>query len=53
MNEFRDISENLIDTFNVAGKKSINLYTKGLKIQIKDDNSPVSNGDLRVNELNY
>ncbi len=51
LNELRDISENLIDTFNVAGKESINLYTKGLKIQIKDDNSPVSNGDLRVNEL--
>ena len=51
LSELRDISENLIDTFNVAGKESINLYTKGLKIQIKDDNSPVSNGDLRVNEL--
>ena len=51
LNELRDISENLIDTFNTAGKESINLYTKGLKIQIKDDNSPVSNGDLRVNEL--
>ena len=51
LNELRDISENLIDTFNVAGKESINLYTKGLKIEIKNDNSPVSNGDLRVNEL--
>ena len=51
LNELRDISENLIDTFNVAGKESINLYTKGLKIQIKDDNYTVSNGDLRVNEL--
>ncbi len=51
LNELRDISENLIDIFNTAGKESINLYTKGLKIEIKDDNSPVSNGDLRVNEL--
>ncbi len=51
LNELRDISENLIDTFNIAGKESINLYTKGLKIEIKNDNSPVSNGDLRVNEL--
>ena len=51
LNELRDISENLIDTFNTAGKESINLYTKGLKIEIKDDNSPVSNGDLRINEL--
>ena len=51
LNELRDISENLIETFNIAGKESINLYTKGLKIEIKNDNSPVSNGDLRVNEL--
>ena len=51
LNELRDISENLIDAFNTAGKESINLYTKGLKIEIKNDNSPVSNGDLRVNEL--
>ena len=45
------IAENLIDTFNVAGQISIDLYNKGLKIQIKDDNSPVSNGDLQVNDL--
>ena len=51
LNELKNISENLIDTFNVAGKESINLYSQGLKIEIKDDNSPVSNGDLKVNEL--
>ena len=45
------IAENLIDTFNVAGQISIDLYNKGLKIQIKDDNSPVSNGDLQVNDM--
>ncbi len=45
------IAENLIDTFNFAGQLSIDLYNKGLKIQIKDDNSPVSNGDLQVNDL--
>ena len=33
------IAENLIDTFNVAGQISIDLYNKGLKIQIKDDNN--------------
>ena len=27
------------------------LYDKGLKIEIKKDKSPVSNGDLKVNEL--
>ena len=50
-NELKTISEGLIDTFNLAGKISIDLYKKGLKIQIKDDKSPVSNGDLKVNEL--
>ena len=49
--ELKKIAESLIDTFNFAGKESINCYSSGLKIKIKDDNSPVSNGDLRVNEL--
>ena len=49
--ELKLISENLIDTFNDAGKISIDLYKKGLKIEIKEDKSPVSNGDLKVNEL--
>ena len=47
----KSISENLIDTFNDAGKVAIDLYEKGLKIEIKEDKSPVSNGDLKVNEL--
>ena len=50
-NELKIIAEGLIDTFNIAGKKSIDLYSKGLKIEIKSDNSPVSNGDLEVNKL--
>ena len=50
-NELKNIAENLIETFNVAGQESVDLYSKGLKIKIKEDNSPVSNGDLRVNEL--
>ena len=49
--ELKHIAENLIETFNVAGRESIELFLKGLKIEIKEDNSPVSNGDLRVNEL--
>ena len=49
--ELKTISENLIDTFQSAGKASIDLYEKGLKIEIKEDKSPVSNGDLQVNEL--
>ena len=50
-NELETIAKSLIDTFNIAGKESIDLYKKGLKVDIKNDNSPVSNGDLRVNEL--
>ena len=50
-NELKNIAESLIDTFKVAGKESIDLYDKGLKIEIKEDKSPVSNGDLRVNEM--
>ena len=50
-NELKIITESLLETFNIAGQESIDLYTKGLKIEIKEDNSPVSNGDLRVNDL--
>jgi len=49
--ELQTIAEGLIETFNLAGQESIDLYAKGLKIEIKEDNSPVSNGDLKVNEL--
>ena len=49
--ELKNIAEGLIETFDVAGQESIDLYAKGLKIEIKPDNSPVSNGDLRCNEL--
>ena len=49
--ELKNIAENLIDTFKIAGQESIDLYKKGLKIEIKEDKSPVSNGDLKVNEL--
>ena len=50
-NELKVIAENLIDTFNLAGKESIKLYDEGLKIEIKKDESPVSNGDLIVNDI--
>ena len=45
------IACNLIGTFEKAGKVSVNLYEKGLKIEIKEDNSPVSNADIEVNNL--
>ena len=49
--ELKVIAENLIKTFECAGKESIRLYNEGLKIEIKEDKSPVSNGDLLVNEI--
>ncbi len=49
--ELKKLAESLIETFNYAGDEAIRLYKEGLKIDIKEDNSPVSNGDLRVNEL--
>tara|TARA_Y100001958_G_C21196611_1_gene523867 strand:+ start:171 stop:950 length:780 start_codon:yes stop_codon:yes gene_type:complete len=49
--ELKSVAENLIETFNFAGKESIRLYQEGLKIKIKEDKSPVSNGDLKVNEI--
>ena len=50
-NDLKQIAENLIETFELAGKESIRLFSEGLKIKIKEDNSPVSNGDLIVNEI--
>ena len=49
--ELKSISQDLINTFRIAGETSIDLYKRGLKIEIKEDKSPVSNGDLAVNEL--
>ena len=49
--DLKEIAEGLISEFNFAAKESIRLYEEGLKIQIKGDKSPVSNGDLRVNDL--
>ena len=49
--DLKKIAEDLIETFKLAGKESINLYEKGLKITIKEDSSPVTNGDLKVNDL--
>ena len=47
----KEIIENLIDTFLYAGKVCLNLREKGLKKEIKADNTPVSNGDLEVNRI--
>ncbi len=53
MNEIRikKTVETLIETFLHAGEVSIDLRLKGLEKKIKQDNTPVSNGDLEVNKI--
>ena len=45
------VIEHLIESFLTAGDLAIKLREKGLINKIKSDNTPVSNGDLEVNEL--
>ena len=45
------IIEDLIESFLTAGDLSLQLRKKGLTKTIKSDNTPVSNGDLEVNNL--
>ena len=45
------VVESLIDIFLKAGDLSLDLRKKGLTKKIKEDNTPVSNGDLEVNKL--
>ena len=49
--KIKEIVENLIDTFLFAGNVSIELRKKGLKKEIKSDNTLVSNGDIEVNKF--
>ena len=47
----KEITENLISSFLEAGSISLELRKKGLKKEIKFDNTPVTNGDIEVNKL--
>ena len=49
--DIKIIVEKLIDPFLKAGDLSIYLREKGLKKEIKSDNTPVSNGDIEVNKF--
>ena len=44
-------TENLIDTFLEAGKIAKEISKKGVKITIKPDKSPVTDGDLAVDNI--
>ena len=48
---YKKICYDLIETFLKAGKKSLDIRKKGLKIDYKSDNTPVTNGDLEVNKI--
>ena len=47
----KQICFDLIDTFIFAGKKSLELRAAGHKTEYKEDNTPVHNGDLDVNNI--
>ena len=49
--EIEKIILNLLDTFEKSGRVSLDLRKKGLITKIKDDNTPVTNGDIEVNKL--
>ena len=47
----KNIAESLIDTFLKAGEIAKEISNRGVKITIKPDKSPVTDGDLAVDEL--
>ena len=47
----KNTAEDLIDTFLKAGKIAKEISQQGVKITIKADKSPVTDGDLAVDEL--
>ena len=49
--ELKKIVQNLISTFEEAGNISLELRKKGLKKELKEDNTPVTNGDIAVNDI--
>ena len=49
--DLQKIIENLVDAFLSAGDLSLQLREKGLSKEIKSDNTPVSNGDIEVNNF--
>jgi len=49
--EAKNITLSLIDTFNKASQLALDLRKAGLKKEIKSDNTPVTNGDIEVNKI--
>ena len=51
LKETERIVNSLIDAFILSGNVSLDLRNKGLEKKIKSDNTPVTNGDIQVNDL--
>ncbi len=49
--ETKKITLSLIDTFHKAGNIALSLRKAGLKKEIKSNNTPVTNGDIEVNNI--
>ena len=47
----KNITEQLLDTFFEAGKIAREISRRGVKVTIKSDNSPVTDGDLAVDKI--
>ena len=48
---FKKITEELLQTFLDAGKIAKDKNAKGLKVTVKADKSPVTDGDLEVDRI--
>ena len=51
LNQTKEIALSLLDTFKDAGNVALELRAKGLKKEIKNDDTPVTNGDIEVNNI--
>ncbi len=49
--DLRNLSTELKECFLNAGERAMYLRDMGLKTEVKNDNTPVTNGDLEVNEI--
>ena len=47
----KNTAEQLIDTFLEAGRVAKKISNQGVKITIKEDKSPVTDGDLAVDKI--
>ncbi len=49
--DLKNITETLLDVFFEAGEKAKEISERGVKVTIKPDNSPVTDGDIEVDNL--